>query len=247
MLVKDLSLSTPQENLLLDDVLLYLAELGQSPELLRFWESAQLFIVLGRTSKVEEDIYIERAYRDHIPVFRRSSGGGTVIQGPGCLNYSFVLAKEHHPSIMDIRKSYQYILNKVIIAMASLGVQSIFQPISDLVLQEGQRKFSGNAQRRGKRFILHHGTILYHFDITKMEGYLKVPKDFPVYRKNRLHQQFVKNIPASPPEIKKAIAEVFEGNRQEDRLNRREQESLQYFLQTKNLAINLQELINCNK
>ena len=56
MLLKDLTLNTPQENILYDDVLLHLAEQGQGGEILRFWESPEYFVVLGKISKEQEDI-----------------------------------------------------------------------------------------------------------------------------------------------------------------------------------------------
>ena len=91
MLLKDISFPTPEVNILFDEVLLFLAEKGQAGEVLRFWESPVPFIVLGRTGKEEDDIYLQKAKEHHIPVLRRASGGGTVLQGKGCLNYSLVL------------------------------------------------------------------------------------------------------------------------------------------------------------
>ena len=99
MVAKDISFETPQENILFDEVLLSLAEQKKSGEVLRFWESDKFFIVLGRTSSPVNDIHISAAVHDKIPVLRRSSGGGTVLQGKGCLNYSLILSKETHPQI----------------------------------------------------------------------------------------------------------------------------------------------------
>jgi len=168
MILKDISFKSPQENILYDDVLLHLAEQGQQGEVLRFWESPVYFVVLGRIGKEREDAKIDAVRRDHISVLRRSSGGGTVLQGKGCLNYSLVLSQELNPQIADLRKSYQIILGKVIEALKQIGIESKFCPISDIALAENNRKFSGNAQKRLKKFILHHGTILYNFDLDKI-------------------------------------------------------------------------------
>ena len=103
MRLKTISFSTPQENILFDDVLLELAEQQKAPETLRFWESDQLFIVLGKTSKIEDDVFINLVRKDKIPILRRSSGGGTVLQGKGCLNFSLILSKNYHPALQTIK------------------------------------------------------------------------------------------------------------------------------------------------
>src|SRR3989338_1271157 len=107
MIFKDIVLPTLEENILYDEVLFYLAEKEAAGESLRFWESSELGIVLGRIGKIEEDLKVEAILRDNVPVFRRTYGGGTVLQGPGCLNFSLVLAKDRDPRLNDLRKSYQ--------------------------------------------------------------------------------------------------------------------------------------------
>lgn len=238
MILKDISLQTPQENILYDDVLLHLAEQGQQGEILRFWESHQYFIVLGRVSKEQDDIKFDEVDKDHIPILRRSSGGGTVLQGKGCLNYSLVLSKGWDPHIADLRKSYQVILNKVIESLRQLGVDSKFCLTSDIALITNNKKISGNAQKRSKKFILHHGTILYDFDLEKIKQYLTIPKDIPEYRQGRSHLDFIANIPSSANKIKGAFEQVFKVAAQENCLNEKEHDCLQLFLDTKEINVN---------
>ncbi len=209
MQLKDISFNTPQENLAFDDVLLHLADKQQAGEFLRFWESPSIFIVLGRIGKEQEDVNLELAQAEGVPVLHRSSGGGTVVQGPGCLNYSFILSKQNHPVLNDLRRSYEWISEKVTETLGSLGVKAYFRPISDLATDPGEKKFSGNAQKRGKNHILHHGTILYSFDLNLINRYLKMPKDIPEYRKGRPHADFVTNIPINPQAFKAALAKRF--------------------------------------
>ncbi|NLE65755.1 MAG: lipoate--protein ligase family protein, partial [Elusimicrobia bacterium] len=105
--------------------------------------------------------------------------------------------------------SYRFILDKVLSAVRGLGVRAEFRPVCDLVLVPGEKKFSGNAQRRGKTFFLHHGTLLYAFDLERISRYLKMPPQMPDYRKSRSHQDFISNIPVSPQEIRQALARTF--------------------------------------
>ena len=87
----NLTLSTPEENLALDEALLLEAEHGNGGEVLRFWESLIPFVVVGIGANVKHEVHWEHCQAHHIPVFRRCSGGGTVVQGSGCLNYSLIL------------------------------------------------------------------------------------------------------------------------------------------------------------
>jgi lipoate-protein ligase A len=59
------------------------------------------------------------------------------------------------------------------------------------------RKVSGNAQRRGRRALLHHGTLLYAFDPALAERYLREPRRRPPYRATRTHAEFMGNLPLS--------------------------------------------------
>ena len=151
MHLRDISFSTPQENITFDDVLLRLAEKHEAGEYLRFWESSQIFIVLGRIGRAEIDVNSNHTQKDNIPVLRRSSGGGTVLQGQGCLNYTLVLSKQKHPELNDLRKSYEWISAKVIEALARAGFEAFFRPTSDLATGADEKKFSGNAQQHGFR------------------------------------------------------------------------------------------------
>lgn len=207
MILQDISFPSIEENIAYDQVLLESAEAGSSDEVLRFWEAKKFFIVLGRISKLEEDVKIEEVKKDGVEIIRRISGGGTVLQGPGCLNYSLILSYERNSSLKDIRKSYKFILNKICNSLKNLNIKPKFEPISDMVLDG--RKFSGNAQVRKRRYMLHHGTILHNFSIGMVEKYLKMPKDEPPYRHGRSHSDFLTNINADSCDIKQTIVSSF--------------------------------------
>lgn len=207
--LKDVSFLSPAENILYDDVLLNLAQQGKIGNTLRLWESPGYFIVLGRTGKAQEDVQWKTVEKDAVPVLRRSSGGGTVVQGPGCLNFTFILSKEVNPELCDLRHSYRFILQGVLDLLKNLGVAAVFRPISDLALESSEKKFSGNAQYRGRNFILHHGTILYDFDLSLIARYLNMPEEIPEYRKGRGHNDFVVNIPASRVDLVREFQRVY--------------------------------------
>lgn len=203
--VVDYSFQDPMDNLCYDDVLLQLSESGQVSCALRFWESASPFIVLGRSGKVADDLHAASVLAEGIPVYRRSSGGGTVVQGPGCLNYALIIPK--HKAWSDVRASYAAISEWLLEALSLCGVQGTYEPISDLAVDG--RKFSGNAQRRGRTHILQHGTVLYHFDLGRISQWLAQPQAQPPYRANRSHADFVTNVDVEPNAFKTTLARCF--------------------------------------
>jgi lipoate-protein ligase A len=203
----DLTLPSPAENLALDEVLLeYLEEQDRTP-ILRLWESDRYFVVLGRSSCLNEDVHIDACRRDRIPILRRASGGGTVLQGPGCLSYAIVVPIRLHDDFRDIRLTNRFTLQRIADALARWQPTIEVQGISDLAVMG--RKISGSAQRRKRNVLLFHGTILYKMDAQTISRYLKQPKRQPEYRADRPHREFLTTIDAPLEEIKRAIANVW--------------------------------------
>ncbi len=208
MRVLDLSFHDPAMNLALDEVLLDSAERGRAGECLRFWECPVPFVVLGVSQKVHEEVCEDACQRDGVPILRRCSAGGCVLQGPGSLNFSLVLSYERGPALRNIRESYCYILCRIRASLESRGVQVSLEGISDLAIKG--RKVSGNAQKRRRSFVLHHGSALYRVDALAMGRYLKEPRDRPAYRGSRLHDSFVSVLPLGAEELRRAVREAFD-------------------------------------
>jgi lipoate-protein ligase A len=211
MFFLDLTLPDPAANLALDEALLLDAEGGAGGEGLRVWEWPAPVVVLGSGCKLADDVHESACAADGVPVLRRSSGGGTVLWGRGCLLFTLVLSHERAPELVQIRSSYRFILDRV---AASLGLDGVRQEgISDLVL--GDRKFSGNAQQRKRTFLLHHGTLLYDFDPAPVGRYLRLPSRQPDYRAQRAHEDFLCNLPLTAAELKRRLRTAWEAD--EDR------------------------------
>jgi lipoate-protein ligase A len=200
----DLTLSSPIENLALDDAVLdELDERGGDP-VLRFWESDRYFVVLGPSCRLIDDVHIAACAQDGIPVLRRASGGGTVLQGPGCLSYAFVLPLTFHPDLANIRTTNRFILERIARALSPWEPTVAFRGISDLAI-DGM-KISGNAQRRKRHALLFHGTILHAMHGRLIARYLKQPARQPDYREDRPHDTFLRTINVPPQDLKQAIA-----------------------------------------
>ena len=203
----DLTLPSAAENVALDEALLLAAESGDGGELLRFWESPVLAVVLGAGCRIAEDVNETACVADGVPTLRRSSGGGTVLLGRGCLLYTLILSYERDPALTDIRQSYRFILGRIAEALTDTVEPIKPAGISDLVL--AGRKFSGTAQQRKRDYLLHHGTLLYEMDLSRIPRYLREPPRQPDYRGGRPHLDFVGNLPLHCYEIKQRLCRLW--------------------------------------
>src|SRR3954454_25007928 len=95
----DLTLATPGENLACDEALLDACEEEGAGEVLRFWEPREYFVVLGYANEARREVDLEFCATRSIRVLRRCTGGGTVLQGPGSLNYTLVLRIGERPEL----------------------------------------------------------------------------------------------------------------------------------------------------
>ena len=165
------------------------------------WEATQPVVVVGRNSRPADHVNLEACLEDDVPVLRRCSGGGAVLLAPGCLNYAIAISLVSHPSLADVRRSVKVILGRVADALDILGLCIAGE--ADLALNN--RKVSGNAQRRGRHALLHHGTLLYAFDTTLVRRYLPEPARQPAYRGHRRHTDFIGNLPLSKDAVEASV------------------------------------------
>ncbi len=213
MKLLDLTLPAPAENLACDEVLLDAAEGGGGDEVLRFWESNELFVVVGYANKVAAEVNVAACEARGIPILRRCSGGGTVVQGPGCLNYSLVLRITREGPFHNIALANQFIMRRNRAAIATLNSQPSTINVAvrghtDLAIRD--RKFSGNSQRRRKHFLLFHGTFLLNFDLALVTGLLPMPSKLPEYREHRPHNKFLMNLNVPAEKVKAAMQKAWQ-------------------------------------
>jgi lipoate-protein ligase A len=204
----DLTFPTPEENLFFDEYLLEQAEENFRDEILRIWEPKEYFVVLGYSNKLESEVNLDGCQKQKIPILRRISGGGTVLQGPGCFNYSLILNIKKNPALKNIRSTNHYIMSQHKELFENLlGKPVSIQGLTDLTITN--RKFSGNSQRRKKSHLLFHGTFLLDFDISIIDHCLTIPSRQPDYRQNRSNQDFLMNVYISPTLIKESLGNLW--------------------------------------
>jgi len=170
----------------------------------RSWQTDTTTVVAGRHGDLGRDVIQQACRADGVPVVRRFSGGGTVVLGAGCLNYAVALSLASHPGLNDVAASTRMVLDAIVEA---LDVEGLAIDGSDLVIRN--RKVSGSAQRRGRRALLQHGTLLYEFDARLAARYLTEPVRRPAYRGRRAHCDFLGNLPLSRDEIQVRLRDAW--------------------------------------
>ncbi|QEG21716.1 lipoate--protein ligase family protein [Mariniblastus fucicola] len=204
MKLLDLTLS-PVLNLSLDDALIESAEAADShSEVLRLWEPESPMVVIGRSSPLEKEINIAHCHANDVPVFRRISGGQSIVTGPGCLMYAVLLDYRKRPELRMLDQAHDFAIRQLAGALSRVGIETEMKGTCDLTFKG--RKFSGNALRCKRNWFLYHGTIILDdFDLDLISSCLGEPNRQPDYRHGRSHESFVTSIPASATDVKSAL------------------------------------------
>jgi lipoate-protein ligase A len=199
----DLTLPTLAANLALDEALVMAAEDGGGGATLRIWELDHLAVVLGASGRLAEDVNLEACLADGVRIGRRSSGGGTVLIGQGALNFTVVLPVDADPRLKAVDTTQHHVLERTAEALRSFGADVRVLGSGDLTIDA--RKFAGSAQRRLKRNVMVHASLLYGIGPDLIAGYTRLPRRQPDYRAGRSHEDFLTVLPLTRPEIVSAL------------------------------------------
>jgi lipoate-protein ligase A len=196
---------TPHLNLAMDEALLLEAEEGKRGESLRIWFPPSPFVVLGYSRRVTAEVDVDECRRGAVPILRRASGGGTVLQTPGSLCFSLVLRLPSGELRTGITDTTAEVMEKhAALCARLLGEEVRREGESDLTWRG--RKFSGNAQRRLVRYVMFHGSFLLNADLRMISRLLLHPEREPAYRGRRTHADFLVNVGIAPAPLSLALA-----------------------------------------
>jgi lipoate---protein ligase len=214
------ALPSIEENLALDEALLELAHEGLAPATcVRTWMATEPAVVLGSSSRIDEEIDPQACEAAGVRVVRRPSGGATVVLGPGCLMWSVITPHpEGVPSIETIHASMleplAAAINDVFPTLAPPASQRVARRgTSDLAVftdhDATERKVSGNALRVRRHGVLYHGTLLDRFDLGLVGRVLRHPPREPDYRSRRSHGEFLANLGLGRETLEQVVRDAF--------------------------------------
>jgi lipoate-protein ligase A len=154
------------------------------------WEPGVLCIVLGQSNQPDQSVYVERAAAEGVPVYKRASGGETVVLSPGTLVVSIL---KRGDGLRSPRLYFNAYNEKIIQALRGLGVKNLSaNGISDICIDN--QKILGSSIYRNKDRVLYHGVLNRAESVDIIERYLKHPLREPEYRDGRSHKDFVTSL-----------------------------------------------------
>ncbi|HWQ96376.1 MAG TPA: biotin/lipoate A/B protein ligase family protein [Candidatus Methylomirabilis sp.] len=146
---------------------------GSSPPTIRFYTWKPGAVSIGYFQSIKDEVNIETCNELGIDCIRRWTGGGAVYHdADGEITYSVIAPAGLFPK--NIHETYQLICGWIVNALQTLGIDAVFSPVNDILVD--RKKISGSAQTRRNRILLQHGTVLYDLDLATMFSVLNVSK-----------------------------------------------------------------------
>lgn len=134
-------------------------------EVIILWRNAPC-VVIGKNQNTVDEIDQKYVEENSIPVIRRITGGGAVVHDLGNLNYT-IIQNQSEKNFRDFKKFTKPVCD----FLQELGVPAEVNGRNDIAIQGC--KISGNAQAVKNGRVLHHGTLLYNADLTRVSRALK--------------------------------------------------------------------------
>jgi len=164
MIFIDIKSQDPYFNLATEEYLLTNAK----DDVFMLWQNKDAVIV-GKNQNTLSEINYGYVKDNDIAVVRRLTGGGAVFHDLSNLNFTFIV-KDGEKWFSD----FGMFTGPVISALRKFGVDAYASGRND-ILVDG-RKISGNAQVKSNGKLMHHGTLLFNSDFTRLSGALN-PKE----------------------------------------------------------------------
>ncbi len=168
------------------------AELLSAPEPTgyRIWRPERLYVVLGRANNAGDSLISGNILADDVPVYKRPSGGESVILSPRMVVFS---AKIRFSKYMNTSATFRQINILLISRLSELNIKELgSKGISDISI--GSRKIAGSSMYLLKESLFYHAVMNIDEDVSLMTRYLQHPKREPDYRKGRPHEEFVTSL-----------------------------------------------------
>ena len=154
---------------------LYHAAAHMGREALFLLRPATPYICLGFHQDAGQEIDLEFARANHIPVFRREVGGGAVYLDSGQLFYQLVIRADRQGVPRNKAAFYRMFLQPVVDTYRAFGVHAEYKPVNDIIANG--RKVSGNGAAEIEGMLVLVGNFILDFNYEMMSRSLRVPDE----------------------------------------------------------------------
>jgi len=161
-------------------------------------------IVVGKHQNTLSEINMSYVQEREILVARRISGGGTVFQDEGNLNFAF-FTTGNEGELVDYKRATQ----PVIEALGKMGLKVRLGKRNELLI-EGL-KISGTASHVYKHRVLHHGTLLFSSELEHLGAALSTERD-------KFTDRAVKSVPSTVANVRDFLAEPMDMEQFQERI-----------------------------
>ncbi|MGM0664016.1 MAG: lipoate--protein ligase [Thermodesulfobacteriota bacterium] len=203
------------EGLAVDDTLPRSVALHGSCPILHLYSFVPSAIV-GKYQDIEAALRLDRCEARGIEVNRRSTGGGTVIMGPGVVSLGLGIELDHPGlnggGVNGLFTTMSRILSD---ALAGFGIRSYFQPRNDLEV-EGRKIAGLSAASEVGKSLLFHTSLLVDFDVELMLDIMNTPliklsdKGYSCFSQRMTTVQMAAGGPVEVESVMDAVAGAFE-------------------------------------
>jgi lipoate---protein ligase len=149
------------------------AHLGR--EVLILLRPATPYVCIGYHQDAQQEIDLEFALENQIPVFRREVGGGAVYLDGEQLFFQLVLHKDRSEVPAHVADFYKKFLQPVIDTFRQFGVPAEYKPVNDIITNG--RKISGTGAAQIEDSIVLVGNFLQDFNYEMMSKVIRVPDE----------------------------------------------------------------------
>ncbi len=162
-------------------------------------------VVIGRNQNIFEEVNLRYCTDNQIEITRRISGGGTVFQDRGNLNWT-------HITPFDSKKvnSYEWAAKPIIDVLKGFNLDAYLTERN--AIEVSGLKVSGQAQFTNRKNILSHGTLLIDSNLVKLQRAIEViagveiqSKASPSHRSQTVNLSQLLNRPITPSMVIEAI------------------------------------------
>lgn len=156
------------------------------------WQPDNVYLILGQSNSIDDSLNDEQVEKDKITVYKRPSGGQTVILSPRTLVLSTTItaSKFINPYVY-----FRTINGLIINILQNFKITNLhYKGISDIAI--GEKKILGSAIYRNHQKVFYHAVLNVSQNTDMMEKYIKHPVKEPDYRLGRSHADFVTSLQA---------------------------------------------------